>query len=425
MLTRNKLIGFIILAVAAFLVALIIVYFVLFGSGGDDNPTTTPGSRTTTLEIWGLFDDSDVFEPMISAYKKTHPTVNLIYRKYIWEDYESTLVNRIAAGQGPDIFIIHNSWMGKHQDKLASAPKNTRNPFVSTAFNQTHEIFAFPLFIDNLALFYNKDLFAKAGFTDPPKNWEQFLEYSQALTKFSSSGAILQSGAAMGTNSRRINRATDILTLLFLQNGVPLFTKEGNVGWEDNDKLFDQAKNALRFYTDFANPSKKSYAWNEDQHYSMDAFIEGQSAMMFNYAYNIDTLRKKDPYLNFGTAAISIKTRPITVGNYWGLAVSKRSPSVAAAWDFLTFFSSDEQYKTYIQATKRLPAKDELLRSFAQDPLLKAFVDQVPFMVSPYQPDEKKIQDILDEMIVTVNKGERTLDQALTRARERLSQLIK
>lgn len=424
MLTRSKLIIFVVMAVVAFLAALAIGYLILFGGGDGPGPTVVPPVKTTTLEIWGLFDDSDVYEPMFAAYKKTNPNVNLIYRKYIWDDYESTLVNKLAAGQGPDIFMIHNSWLGKHKNKLALAPAKTPYPFISTVFKQREGIWAYPLFIDNLALFYNQDLLAQEGFTNPPRDWNQFTEYSKALTRFSSTGTLLRSGASLGTNSARINRATDILMLLMLQSGIEPYNKEGKVSWEDDNEALKRAREALRFYTDFANPSKNFYSWNEEQDYSIDAFWQGKTAMMFNYAYNIEVIRQKSPYLNFATATIPGSSKPVTIGNYWGLAVSKYSKNVQQAWNFLNFFASSEQYHAYITLTKRLPAKDELLKEAGQDPLLKPFVEQSGFMVSPYQPDEKKVQEIFDEMILTVNKGERTLDQALALARERLSLLI-
>jgi len=75
MLSREKLIGFTILAVIAFLAALTIGYFVLFRGKGDTSSTKKPPTDSVkTIEVWGIFDDSDVYEPMFAAYEKPIPT---------------------------------------------------------------------------------------------------------------------------------------------------------------------------------------------------------------------------------------------------------------------------------------------------------------------------------------------------------------
>ncbi len=417
MYSRTQIILFGVIGIVLGIGVIIGVYFLVFG--GRDNgtiPTVLPPPSQKTIEIWGLFDDSDVYQPIIDAYHERNPNVFIRYRKFIWDEYENTLIGALASNRGPDIFMIHNTWMDKHFDKITPAPSEFNDPFVRTSFKRGTTAYALPLWIDNLALFYNRHLLAQEGLFDPPRTWEQFQEYIKALTRFSPAGSFLRSGTAMGTDSQSINRAGDILLLLMLQNGVEPFERETKkVSWKDNPEALTAARDALRFYTDFANPSKEAYTWNEDQHYSIDRFWEGNLAMMFNYAYNIDTIKKKAPFLNFALAPLPRKgnARAITIGNYWGLAVSNKSALKDTAWDFLAFFSSGDQYLAYITQTKRLAAKDDLLETQRDDPLLKPFVDQVPAMYSPYQPDERKIETIFDEMIRNVHRGITTLDEAL------------
>lgn len=425
MFTKTKLLIFAGIGAFAFLLALIAGYFLLFG-GGQDTVTPPPRPANITLEMWGLFDDSDVYEPIIEAYMADHPRVTIRYTKLLWDEYEDKLVNAIASGRGPDIFMIHNSWMDKHLDKLAPADNAIPYPFITeTGFRQKN-IYAYPLFIDNLALFYNKDLLLQENFLEPPRTWEEFNDYTKALTRFSSTGSLIRSGAALGGDSQTINRATDILLLFLMQNGVqPINKKTNKVDWKDDTERFAAARDALRFYTDFTNPSKGVYSWDEGQHYSLDAFWEGRLAMMFNYAYNIETIKQKAPYLNFEIAPLPQKGAGVTIGNFWGLAVSARSNFTREAWDFLKFFGAAEQYEGYIERTGRIAAKDEVMARQKDDPLLKPFIEQIYAMTTPYQPNERKMQDILDEMIRKVNKGEFTVDEALHWSVDKFEQLIK
>lgn len=429
-MTKSKIFIFIGGGIAILIIVLILLVTLL--SGGNE-PITPP--QDITVKFWGIFDDSDVYAPIIDAYQEEHPNVTIEYRKFLWDDYEASLVNAIASQRGPDIFMVHNSWMPKHKDKLVSAPETFREPYRKEFVRRTqndfwieNSVYAFPLFIDNLALFYNRDLFAAEGITNPPLTWDQFNDYVEALTRFSPDGTLTRSGAAMGASSSSINRATDILLALFLQGRTePLIGEENEVLWEADEEALERAKDALGFYTDFANPSKELYTWNSRQFYSIDAFFTGKVAMMFNYAYNIPELKEKNATLNFGVATIPGATsggRSPTVANYWGLAVSEQSAYQSVAWDFISFLTSGEQYPGYINATGRISARSDMLESQRQNPLFRPFIDQAPYMTTPYQPDERKMQDILDEMISSVNMGNATLDQALQKAQDRLKLLI-
>lgn len=412
---------------------LLIVAIAMFSSRGALPSLPT---EKVALQFWGLFDDSDVYQPIIDAYQKLHPNVAIEYRKFLWDDYESSLINALAARRGPDILMVHNSWLFKHADKLAPAPPAISGAYESTFARATindamrdRKLYMLPLFIDNLALFYNRDLFAQEGFSNPPITWGQFKEYVNALKRFSSSGILTRSGAAMGSSSRSINRADDILFLLFFQNGVePLNPQTRAVPWKNDAQALERAKNALLFYTSFADPSQQVYTWNDKQLYSIDAFFSGKTAMMFNYAYNIPVIKAKAPYLNFGVASLPFKegdfSRRASIANYWGVGVSSASKEQDLAWDFLKFLTSAEQYPSYIASTSRLSARVDALEKQKDDPLLRPFIDQSSFMVTPYQQDERKMQDIFDEMITSVNARIATPEQALRKAQDRLELLV-
>jgi len=412
---------------------LLIVVIAMFSSRG-----TAPSLPTekVTLQFWGLFDDNDVYQPIIDAYQKLHPNVTIEYRKFLWDDYESSLINALAARRGPDILMVHNSWLPKHADKLAPAPQTVSSAYEAGFLHATRrdvtsggKLYVLPLFIDNLALFYNRDILAQEGFSNPPLTWGQFKEYVNALKRFSPDGILTRSGAALGSSSKSINRASDILLFLFFQNGVqPLNPQTRTVPWKADPQALDRAKNALLFYTSFADPSQQVYTWNDKQLYSIDAFFSGKVAMMFNYAYNIPVIKSKAPYLNFGVASLPVKEGDsygrVTIGNYWGAGVSNASKQQPLAWDFLQFMTSAQEYPLYIAATGRLSARVDALEKQKDDPLFKPFIDQSDFMVTPYQQDERKMQDIFDEMITSVNARIASPEQALRKAQDRLELLV-
>ena len=220
--------------------ALVLSLVLLSGCGCKNSSATNYEVR---LEVWGLFDDSDVMAKTISEYLKRNSRVkDIIYKKLTVDSYENDLMDALATGNGPDIFLVHNTWLPKHFDKLMPVPmdnlstnqapiltpKQIQDQFmdvVSADFVSDGKIYALPLSVDSLALYYNKDLLNQAGIATPPATWVDFDKAVKKITRIDSFGNITTSGAAMGMSSDaspgtgKINRATDILTLLLMQAG--------------------------------------------------------------------------------------------------------------------------------------------------------------------------------------------------------------
>ena len=86
------------------------------------NPFKPSAPAPVTLEFWSVFDNSDIYQPLILKYQQLYPNVTINYRKKNITSYENDLVGALAAGKGPDIFSVNNTWLPKHKDKLAPAP---------------------------------------------------------------------------------------------------------------------------------------------------------------------------------------------------------------------------------------------------------------------------------------------------------------
>ena len=405
------------------------------------NPFKTTAPAPLTLEFWSVFDDSSVYQPLIAKYQQLYPNVTINYYKKDITSYEKDLLDALAAGRGPDIFSIQNTWLPKHKDKLAPAPASLITPerfsevFVDVAsqdFIDGNSVYAFPLSVDSLALFYNKGLFNSAGLTGAPKTWVDFNSAVEKLTKRDAKNNILQAGAALGT-AKNINRSTDILMALMLQGGAKMVSDDKiRAAFQESvsssgGETFNPGKQALIFYTNFANPALKVYTWNALQHYSIDAFVEGQAATMLSYSYQVPTIRARSPHLNFGVAVlpqISSNSKKVTFANYWGQAVSRRSANQAAAWQFIAWLSSQANSREYLSATKKPTARRDLITEQAADAELSVFSQQALYASSWWEADNLAIEGIFADMIESVVAGRSAMDDALQQASAQVTVLM-
>jgi ABC-type glycerol-3-phosphate transport system substrate-binding protein len=482
---NNKKI-FIIAGVVVLILA-IIVYAIM-------HLKTPPKSYKVNLEVWGLFDDSDTFSKVIEEYKKRNSLAgDIVYKKLSVNSYENDLLDALATGKGPDIFIIHNTWLPKHEDKLAAAPQTVLNlkqvqdsfPDVVTAdFTKDQNVYALPLSVDSLALYVNKDYLNQAGITKAPQTWTEFDDAVKKLTKVDSLGNIQFSGAAVGLSSDRpdnpgggkINRATDILTLLMMQSGAQMLSNTYNqaafaeyVTSADNQQ-YSSGERALAYYTKFTNPQNQDlYCWNSQMHNSNDAFIEGKTAMMLNYSWLIPGIQSRAPKLNLGTFPIpqnidqSGKGLNIDFANYWGYAVSKNKvidsqaniassgqqatndQRITEAWKFLRYLTMNPSYSNggdlkaatsadsakfdpasaYATALKKPAARRDLLQTQINDPLLSPFAAGNLIARSWAQPDNLAIEKIFDGMIDGVTLKNVSTRDAIQKAQNDVNLLLR
>ena len=432
-MNTNKL--FYILAGGVALAVFFTVILIIRSIGG------TGSVQPATLQFWGVFDEKSVYDPIVREFQAQNPGIKIVYRKFSYDDYESSLIDALAAGTGPDIFMMHNTWLPKHGEKITPLPeqfpklgplmtvKNFQDQFVDVTaqdFIFKSRIYGLPLYVDTLALYYNKDLLNNAGITRPAQIWEELNSDVETITRLDGLSNIVQSAAAIGT-AKNVNRSTDILANLMIQSGVRMTDAE------NLEAIFSRPVNntavgeiTLKYYTDFANPSVRTYTWNDTQHYSVDAFVEGKTAMMFNYSHQIPVLKAKNSRLNFGVAPIpqiSLSDTK-TYANYWAVTVSNRSQFADNAWRFLIYLTSKDGALNYLNSTLRPAARRDLIELQRDDLDLGVFALQALSARSWFQVDSSAIETIFADMIEDVNFGRTNVREALQNAESRVNVLM-
>lgn len=409
--------------------AAVVVVF-LFLSGwipGLAKKTAEPVS----LKFLGV-DDGRIWQPIIQQYQKQFPNVRINYQQVDGADYEQTLLNRLAA-DGPDIFMFHGSWLPKHFDKIApaSAGQFSAHRFESLFptvavqdFAPDGVVFALPLYIDTLVLYYNKDLFDENGIALPPETWSQFQSAVKNLRRLDREGGLTGPAAGIGGSAASVSRAADLLNLLFLQTGVPM-----------TDKFFSQAdfsrqgRGAFNFYLSFSDPANDFYAWNDQLPLDIELFAEGKLPILFHYRTANGWIRQNNPFLNFAAAPVP---RPSGAGtrvayaNYFGLAVSNKTKHGQAAWDFITFAAANPEIsEMYLTAADQSPALRTMIREIINAQPANPFAGQALVARSWPRIDNQAIEKIFDQMIKSALSGQLTAADALSRAESEVSRLMR
>lgn len=453
---------------------------VLLGQGCTRGPdaATAAASRRIELNIWAVVDDVDVYNDILKDYHTLHPNVTLNFRRLRLEEYESELLNALAEDRGPDVFMVHNTWIGKYQSKIAPMPLSTKTavqrvigtvkketvyvledqPTISVRRYKTEypdaviadtirtvnvstnpdtrdlqqRIIAVPMSVDTLGLYVNKDLLNVAGIATVPATWDAFQTAVPRLVKQDTQGELLQTAVGLGTGYN-VEREPDILTALMMQNGTVMSAEDGSPTFAVIPPALSQLRDeppsfqALQFYTDFANPAKSVYTWNAKQPNSLDAFIQGKTAFFLGYSYHLPVIRARAPKLNLGISALpQIEGNPVVnVANYWNWTVSKKTKSLDVAWNFLNFMIQPEEAKKYLDAANRPAAQRSLLEAQLEDEDVGVFASQVLTAKSWYRgTDPQAMEDAFQVMAENVLAGIEEIPTAIRNAQTKVAQTI-
>ncbi len=431
--------------------------------GGTTDRLGAP--QRVTLEWWTVFKEPTDLNPLIDAYEAQFPHININVRVLRYDEFENTLVNALAEDRGPDIFTIHNTEIGKYATKTQVLPSVTsidvavergalrKETFTETrqypSFNERYlratfldqvlrdvyrnqQVHGLPLSVDTLSLYYNKDLLNAAGIPLPATTYTELQEHVLRLTKQNTAGALIQSGIALGT-SGNVERFSDIMSLLMMQNGTQMTDDLGNA-------LFDRlppalqgrttlpAQDALVFYTDFANPTKQVYTWNEQQPSSLEAFMSGRVAYFLGYAYHMPMIRAQAPKLNFAVGSmLQIQGNPtINFANYWVEVVSNKSENVDEAWNFLQFATQPENVRAYLTEAQLPTATKTLVAEQSEDPNIGVFADQLLTAQSWYRGNNPTVvEESFADMITQLRAGELQVNRILTTAVQKINQTLR
>lgn len=333
--SSNIILKLILGLLAVLAIFLIVFLFVLPNINKNKN-------QITTLTYWGVSLEKEDPSSLILEFEKANPNIKINFQKQDVKDYRDRLVTRIKNGTGPDLFFFHNTWVAQLSQELLPLPRDTitrqefenHPPVAQKDLVKNGAIYGIPYRLDTLSLFINSEIFKDAGLS-VPSNWNDFINTARNLTVKDQDGKIKTAGASLGTFDN-VTNASDIISLLLVQNGVDFKNMPSNLG---------RTADALNFYTSFA--LLDGNVWDQTLDQSILAFSKGELAMFFGYFRDHQTIKESNPSLNFEVVDVpALPDQKITIASYWVQGVSSKSKFQKEALLFFKFLSKKQRVQT-------------------------------------------------------------------------------
>lgn len=162
-------------------------------SSSTSKSTDTAKNSSVNIDFWGGWTgpDLDNMKALVDKYNGEQTKVKVTFTSLQWTPLFAKFLTEVKGGTPPDILAMHTfeigqfADMGVLDDTNIEKVKLTKADYTDVAWNGTiykDKQYAVPLDEDVHGIFYNKDMFAKAGLTEAPKTGLELIAMGQKLT---------------------------------------------------------------------------------------------------------------------------------------------------------------------------------------------------------------------------------------------------
>ena len=317
-------------------------------AGGAHKASPT---KLTVWVGWSAGKEFVTFKKVAAEYDKQHPDVTL---DVVGGIVDQKIVAAIRAGQAPDVVSSFNSYnvgiycgtkawldlkpfMDKSHISASIFPPAT---MYYTQYGGTR--CALPLLADTYGLYYNKELFKKAGLTAPPRTISELTRYAKKLTQRNPDGSI----KVMGLDP----------FIGFYENVPERWAAAFGGAWNDAKGHAILAKspgwtNWLKWQKSLIdwygyNNVVKFQAGLGDEFSTSNAFETGKLAMNMDGEWRVAFLANERPTLQYGTAPLPVDdSQPSLYGsgyiNGTIIGIPKNGHHTDQAWDLVKWLTTN------------------------------------------------------------------------------------
>lgn len=350
----------------------------------DDEAPAEESAEPVALTFWHGYTeaDGDVLEQIVADFNAAHDTIIITTEINPWAVIDDTLLPALSAGTGPQIVAMPAERLPVYADRGAFAELDDfYADFEGTdALNQgaldmvtvDGVAYGVPTGFVPLAMFYNKALFEEAGITEPPADWDEWVETARALTKDEDGdGTPEQYGVVLPDHATVAN---GVWPSLFYGNGGQIV--------EDGQAVIDSPENAetLEFWYDAIAEDKISPTGVS----GIDGdglFSSGRVGMYLGGPWMAFIAEENG--IDYGIAAVPagpVEQAASAIGVSMAITEQADAAQRAAAEEFFAYFLEQEQAVTWALGSGWPPLRTDVDEAtLSENPTLVALTEQAEF----------------------------------------------
>ncbi|MFI6602688.1 extracellular solute-binding protein [Nonomuraea sp. NPDC050536] len=351
-------------------------------SNGGDNKASGGGPVTLKMVAADYGDNptadnagTKFWKSVVDEFQAQNPNIKVDVQVINWNDIDKQVATMVQNGQMPDI-LQTGDYSGFVKDGLLYKVDEVLSPNVSGDMLQKFADFGkvdgtaygIPFVSSARALFYNKDLFKKAGIAEPPKTWDELKADAEKLKK---AGVSQPFGLPLGQEEAQ---AESFLWMLGNGGGYTDASGKWQINAPQNVEAFTYVKGLVDAGLTTPNPGTK------DRKAVWEDFAAGKVGMVNGGPMSIPIFDKGAIKDQYAVAPIPGKTGPLTTTlgvMDWIMAFNKNGHA-AEIKKFFDFFYTGDAVQKIVDNYKLLPVTNGGIQKLSGDEKLKPFLDALP-----------------------------------------------
>lgn len=363
------------------------------GGGGGTTPAPVNPSAShepVTVSVWAYWSGRELkqFTAMFDRFHELYPWITV---KVSGGIEDAKISAGISSGSPPDVAVSSDmnnipaycssgAWLDLQPYIDRDGVDMNQFPPSAVEFTQYRGIqCAMPFTADSYGLYFNKDLFARAGITEPPKTLSELTADAKRLTQFNPDGSIKVAGFVPWF-------------AYYENNPVTMGVLAGAVWYDENEKsalatdpawtrLLTWQKELVDWYG--ADRLAEFVAGQGNEWGAGHDFHRGRIAMMLDGEWRTAFLADLRPDLNYMTAPFPV---PDDKADTYGIGqialgiigVPRGAEHPDAAWEVVKYMATDTQNLAYLgNVVRNIPTTFAALRSpdLTPAPQFQTFLD--------------------------------------------------
>ncbi len=396
-----------------------------FGDCGDTTEGVTDVSQATS--------ECEVIQILTNKYNAENDQGIVIERLggAEWGSYYDALNTSFAAGDPPDVAVMHGSNL---PDYTARGLIQPIDPYLSDfgidpsdwtdpaqgAVSADDSYYGVAFDLHALLTHVNVDLFREAGLVDDdgnpilPSSRDEFFEHAETMME--ETGKLY-----LATDASQFPFGVRLMFSLVWQQGSDLVSDDGSQGTVDTA----EAREAVDFMVTMFD---EGYADPEFDYTSSErAFISGDAAILMNGTWAVDQYSREADFEYRAMDFPTLYDRPAVWANshMWVLPAQQDDAKYEAGMDFLAFLH--EHTRDWAAGTGHLAPRTSVLDSDALQEVQQrsnyAETANIAQLV-PTIRNWQAVEDILKEEIESTWLTDKSIDDALTDADRRINNTL-
>ncbi len=404
-----------------------LLYLIMLSSCGKEE------TGKKVIKFWAFGSEAEQVVQLIAEFEKKYPDVKVKVQQIPWTAAQEKLITAFAGDNTPDICQLGNTWIPQFVSLNAivdlspyikqSSDIKPENFFsgvweTNVIENKTYGI---PWYVDTRLLFYRKDVFEKAGFNHPPKNWDELYMLCKRIKDQEN-----------GTEKFPIFIPTNEWSsfIIFGLQAHAKLLKNNNTLGNFSSKEFKEAFDYLiKFHREKLTPFGMLQVTNVYQ-----ALADNYISIYISGPWNIPEFKKwmsgplADKWATAPMPGYKDEYPGVSLAGGSSLVIFKNSKYKNESWKLIEFLSDPIIQKKVYRLTNNLPSVISAWKdtSLIDDKYMKAFYEQLQNVVPmPKVPEwEQIVYSKLQQYAEFAARGIMTTDEALKKLDEDTNMIL-